>query len=337
MYELIKDLMYSSIPVTIIFCLLGFAMLFIALRNHKSKKRAVLFDELLLAGLHILLLFYYPLMFSKFDLAPNLYFFSNLFVMSTLFIVSFLILLEAYKVHKNPKLKRVKSYSCFKKFFAVNEKNNRFRRRLTHMLPIFVILPIYIIFKLASPWLATWDAWCSGFIVFLGLSFIVFFSVADIVRVLKIHLLPKWGWDLFGKGLNKEEVENNTFTTTSAMVLGLSPWILADFTVFFVVALVTSVSDAMAALVGYRFGKRNFPKKSKKTVEGYIAGFVMTFWMALTTFLVLSTINPLMSINIAALVAMSFFLIDFINLPIDDNKINPHVVGLVMILVLTIL
>jgi dolichol kinase len=228
-----------------------------------------------------------------------------------------------------------RSNESFKNNFLKSyDDKNRYKRRVTHIIPALVVIPIYLGSRLLSFAIPNWEGLSVFLILLIGLCFIITFSVADIVRIRWNPLLPEWASKLFSKGLRKEEVEHNTFTTTSAMVLAFSPWILASLFIFMIVALITSISDAMAAIMGFRFGKHNFPSKSTKTVEGYLGGIITTFGLVLICCALMSSINPLYIVIIGSMLAGSFFLVDVLNIPIDDNKINPQVVGITAIILI---
>lgn len=327
--------MYRALPVSLTFFTLGLLIILHAFRNSLHKKKSLVLDELLLGGLHLLFSFLYPIIYLKYEIASTLFLITNFFTGLTLCSIMIIILKELVRVKWNPGLKIKRSYDNFKKKFLANHStSNEYKRRITHIIPAAVILPIYLIAKSAAPILPHWEAWSVCLIGTIGVSFILFFSIGDLVRVNKPYLLPDWGTKLFSSGLNKEEVTSNTFSTTSAMVLAFAPWILTGFLIFTTVSLVASVSDAMAAITGFRFGRRKFPKKSKKTVEGYIGGVLSTFGLVLLTLFTLSKINPLYILVIGSLSAIIFFLVDFINLPIDDNKINPQAIGLVLLVLI---
>jgi dolichol kinase len=332
--------MYRTLPISIIFTIIGLLIITNTLYTKHKKKKSVILDEFLLGFFHIFYGFIYTFYFLRYpqDVANTLFSLINIFVAINFIIILGIVFNEMRNIRKNPELKKIRSFNNFKKkFMADYDKKNRYKRRITHIIPALVIIPIYLIGKSLAPWLPSWEAWSVGLIIAVGTSFVLFFSAGDLLRVARPHLLPDWGKKLFSKGLNKEEVEHNTFTTTSAMILGVSPWLLAGLLIFTIVTLVTSVSDAMAAVTGFRFGKRKFPKWSKKTVEGYIGGILTTFGLASLAFFVLSSLNPLIVLIVSALVAMAFFIVDFSNLPIDDNKINPQAIGLVLLLLVGII
>lgn len=328
--------MYRNLPVSLTLTVLGFIIILHALKTRHKKRNSVLLDELLLGALHIVSSFFYPLFYNRYaEVSDILFLITNTFIGITLFSITAIILREVIKVKWNPKLRIKRSYEAFRnRFLAGYSKKNQYKRRLTHVIPAAVILPIYLISKSLAPVMPHWEAWSVCLITTIGISFVLFFSIGDLFRVNKPHLLPDWGAKLFTSGLNKKEVKNNTFSTTSAMVLAFAPWILTGFLIFTVVVLVASVSDALAAITGFRFGKRNFPKKSKKTVEGYIAGILSTFGLVILMFFILSRINPLYILIIGSLSALIFFLVDLIDLPIDDNKINPQAIGVVLLVLL---
>ena len=80
-----------------------------------------------------------------------------------------------------------------------------------------------------------------------------------------------------------------------------------------------------------KFGKRNFPKNTNKTIIGYIAGFIVSFiitFICLIIFMNFMTFFKIISIAIGG--AFTFFAIDLSNIKIDDNILNPLLSGLTM-------
>jgi dolichol kinase len=86
---------------------------------------------------------------------------------------------------------------------------------------------------------------------------------------------------------------------------------------------VAAIGDAMAAIIGIRFGQRRI--KGNRTLEGAIAGFIFGFLAFLPLWFLIGI--PWVYGLIAASV---LFFVDLTAPPIDDNLINPIAIGLVL-------
>ncbi len=87
-------------------------------------------------------------------------------------------------------------------------------------------------------------------------------------------------------------------------------------------ALVACFSDALAALIGRKWGKRkvNCPGGKTKTLEGFIAGVGSAYLISLIF------VGPILAI-VAAVV---FFLLDYFPNPVADNLSNPILISLAL-------
>ena len=76
---------------------------------------------------------------------------------------------------------------------------------------------------------------------------------------------------------------------------------------------------------------RAIPKKSKKTIIGYFAGFLASLIVSMTALWIFETNLALIKLIVIALGgAIMFLVIDLLNLKIDDNILNPIFCALVM-------
>ncbi len=86
--------------------------------------------------------------------------------------------------------------------------------------------------------------------------------------------------------------------------------------------LIACFSDATAALIGKKFGKHKikapFWSKNIKSVEGFIAGSIIAYIIAIIF------IGPFY----ALIAVVLFFLLDYFTLPIADNLLNPIIISL---------
>ncbi len=90
----------------------------------------------------------------------------------------------------------------------------------------------------------------------------------------------------------------------------------------FAAALVACFSDALAALIGRKWGKKKVtcPGNKVKTVEGFMAGVGSAYLIALIF------VGPVLAI-VAAVV---FFLLDYFPNPVADNLSNPILISLAL-------
>ncbi len=98
---------------------------------------------------------------------------------------------------------------------------------------------------------------------------------------------------------------------------------------------VSAFGDAAAAIVGVSFGKHKLPMAPDKSVEGAIAGFIMSSLVGTICMdLICDIIHAL---TYAIFAGLAFALTDSIELPISDNLVNPIFIGLVLTVVIFLL
>ncbi|MHA1714491.1 MAG: hypothetical protein ACTSXP_02515 [Promethearchaeota archaeon] len=87
--------------------------------------------------------------------------------------------------------------------------------------------------------------------------------------------------------------------------------------------MISTIADGSAAVIGKYFGKHiiNRPFNQKKSLEGFVAGFITAFFSAV----------PFVPWYLALVAALVFLLVDYISLPVADNMINPIIIVLVLI------
>jgi dolichol kinase len=186
--------------------------------------------------------------------------------------------------------------------------------------------------------------------VFLGITAgyagIWVFAMLDYIRLSCIYdrgnvfwILPDNVLDLLGKAIKRKEFYE--FIGPTVLVISFIPvFIFAriSFGIFAAAMLIATIGDGFASLFGIKFGKHNFPKGSHKTVEGYVAGFLGSFGIALVALLAFeSQIFFLKLVIIALGGACVFLVIDLLDLKVDDNILNPIFCGYFMALLFFIL
>jgi dolichol kinase len=217
-------------------------------------------------------------------------------------------------------------------------------RKFFHLLPALIII---ILWKFATEiWagpLGGSDAWgVSGpdygtfLIITVGYGAIILFAAIDYVRLSFIfekniyHLFPNGLLNLVIRSLKRSELRD--FAKPVGMALALMPvFFFFPFEVFAAAALLTSLGDAAASIIGISFGKRHFPRNSHKTIAGYIAGFITSFFVSNFALWILgSSMNFYKIILVSFGGAFVFLLIDILSLKIDDNILNPLLCAPVM-------
>lgn len=347
-----------TLPVTLFFIINGFGQLYYAIKlrkkfpnEHNFNNSVLIFFLWIIAGL------LYPFFYSKYD--SRIGWFQTL---STIFIciftpfIIFLILYYQYifVAKKNPNIKKIRNFDNFLnefdkrnseiKDFKTNNLNTDLHRKGLHLVPagIIILLWIFAVYIWAGIWKADqiWDISGEDFgrflILTVGFSGIFVFAALDYVRLSYIfekrnlyHLLPDNVSDLLIKTIKRREAYE--FTKPSVLVLAFVPIFFFPFGIFAAAALIATIGDGAASILGMRFGKGNFPKKSRKTIVGYIAGFLASMGVS---FLAIRIFEPeLMLIKILILSisgAIMFFIIDFLSLNVDDNILNPLFCAILM-------
>ena len=348
-----------TLPVVLLFNACGFVQLYYAIKlkrkypeDHNIINSYISFVLWIIAGL------LYPFIYLTDN--SRIRWFQAL---STFFIciftpgILFLILYYQYRVvKKNPEVKKRRSFSFFIKEF--NQKRNEdqnikiskfkkdLNRKALHLFPasVIIILWVFAVYIWEGMWNADQIWGISGvnfgkfLIITAGFSGILAFTALDYVRLSYIfenhnifHLLPDNVSNLLGKSLNRNELYE--FTRPAVFVLTLVPIFFFPFGIFAAAALIGTIGDGAASVFGIKFGKRNFPKGSDKTVVGYIAGFLASFGISVLSLWIFESDLVIKKIIIIALGAgIMFFIVDFLNIKIDDDILNPLCCAIVMIL-----
>ncbi|MFX0104781.1 MAG: hypothetical protein ACFE75_04770 [Candidatus Hodarchaeota archaeon] len=346
-----------TIPVTIFYIGNGFAHLYYALKLKRKFPEHNFTNSFLIFILWIVAGMVYPIFFIR-DTSQVRWFEGLALQIICIYapLLVFFILYYQYQfvLKKKTYLRNDRTIDKFLEQFSlmdIKNLNNRkhalktdFHRKAFHLLPAIII--IFLWFFAVYIWDAMWDAdqfWgISGteygifLILTVGYTGIIIFAALDYIRLSHIfnkasiyHLLPTCISNILGKTLKKNEIYE--FTRPVALVLSLVPTLFLSFGVFASAALIATLGDGAASVFGLRFGKIHYPKSSKKTLVGYIAGFIASFGISILMLWIFeSTLDFSKIIIMASSGAMVFFIIDFLNLKIDDNILNPIFCGLIM-------
>ncbi|GAH32996.1 unnamed protein product, partial [marine sediment metagenome] len=247
---------------------------------------------------------------------------------------------------KDPKLMAARDYNKYRK-----EVNNRwlddlkgeFGRKILHLFTVAIIFVFWTIGTildsigfLDSVGLDNYS-FSFWWIITVGLAFVIMFAIADLVRLNRSYMLPNWARNWY---LSMRPEELDTFIASIPLVLALVPFIFAPFPILGAVALITTVADGLACLIGKKYGKHPLRKNSEKTIEGFIAGASSTFLIVVMIMILYQTWMPLSFINILlmAFVAMILFMIiDMFISRISDNILNPILTGFGMWLIFVLI
>jgi len=347
-----------TLPITLLFSLIGLGMLYFAIRLKKQfPKEHMFINSFIVVVLWIISGILYPFFYPR----DNEYVrFHQSFSMNIICIFGplliLLILLYQSKVvlKDNPELRENRTITKFLEKYDlinVNQINNKsyslrtdFHRKVFHLLPglVIIILRLFAI----NIWEGLWNAdqvygitgheYAMFLILTIGYTGVVIFAALDFVRLAFIFeksniysLLPDCISNLLIKTLKRNE--NYEFTKNMVLVLSLVPMLFLPFGIFTAAALITSIGDGVASMMGVSFGKYHFPKKSSKTLIGYISGFLASFGVSLfSLWLFEPHLNSSKMVIISLSGAVVFLVIDLLSLKIDDNILNPIFCGLAM-------
>ena len=109
------------------------------------------------------------------------------------------------------------------------------------------------------------------------------------------------------------------------MLNNLASFIFTPFPIFASVALITTGADAVACIIGKKYGKHPLRRNSNKTIEGFIAGGFTTFLIVMTVPILYYVWMPvgIVKITLMAIVATLLFLIvDASAKNISDNILS---------------
>ncbi|MGM0469901.1 MAG: hypothetical protein ACQERB_13970 [Promethearchaeati archaeon] len=349
---------YLLISVSVIFIANAFGQLYYAIiLKKKFPKDHNFINSILTFILWIVAGIFYPFYFWPHS--DDLILFE---VLSVLFIciftpvMIFLVILYQYFIiiRKNSEIKEKRTIHLFLDRFD-REKNSRnlkdshtlkidVYRKALHLFPALVIIflwtfAVYI-------WDGVWNAdlfWgISGrqfgrfLIITAGYSGILVFAALDYIRLSYIfpkknlfHFLPNNVLDLLAKSMKRREIFE--FTKPVALVLAFTPIFFLPFGIFSSIALISTIGDGAASLMGLKYGKKHFPKDSKKTCVGYLSGILTSFIVCFVSLFLFQPILNFQEIIILSVIgSISFLIIDLSNLNIDDNILNPLFCGFMM-------
>lgn len=244
---------------------------------------------------------------------------------------------------RNPEIMAKRNYKEYRTIVEerwVDDLKSEFGRKFLHLFTTFVILFFWSLgtilenlgiltdFNLDNYSFSLW------LIITIGFGFVIMFQVADLARLNKFYMLPNWAKRWF---LSMRPEELNTFIASTPLVLSLVPFIFAPFPILASVALITTGADAVACIIGKKYGTHKLKKDSNKTIEGFIAGGISSFLIVLIVLNLYHVWMPISFVKILLMATVStilFLLVDFFANYVSDNILNPLLTGFGMWLIL---
>jgi dolichol kinase len=351
-------------PVTLFFIGNALLHLYYAIRlNRKYPKSQNFYNSFIVFLLWIVAGILYPLFYTTDDEYIRFHQSLSLNIICVYApLLIFLILFYQYNIvlKSNPELRKKRTIENFYEMY--NELNptstdkrysikTDLHRKVFHLLPPLIIIilwnfAIYIwegLLRADEVWGVSGRDYGVFLIITIGYTGILLFAVVDYVRLSFIfekrtiyHLFPGYLTNILAKSIKRSEVYD--FAKPVGMVLSYVPIFFFPFEIFAAAALISTIGDAAASTCGIAFGKRRFPKKSHKTIIGYIAGFLVSFCVGVLTLWIFKHDISFIKITIIALSgAIVFLIIDLLSLKIDDNILNPILSASVMMFIYILL
>ncbi|MHA1340733.1 MAG: hypothetical protein ACTSO2_12225 [Promethearchaeota archaeon] len=314
-------------------------------KNHPEKKgnKKYFINEVATGGLFLMLAALHPFLWNA--IAPNewvkdqLYF--HLWDTLTWQLIGCTIYIF-FARRNNIKKKRTISYEDWKKiqiekYNAIDQTSLKadVKRKLQHLLPGATIIGFYylaIAFQ-DKLYAINWTI-MTGTLYFtaaIGITFALLMNIFDLLRLMKWDYLGKFARTWADGALHPNEL--NTVTSAAIMVLAFVPFfILPEKQFLFAVCLIAGIADAMACIIGKKFGSIR-SKKTNKTLEGYLAGSISTYLLVLLTNLMIPFGVSIYGVHLIALsAAIGFFCVDYFSKYLSDNILNSFVCGSLMYL-----
>ncbi len=312
-------------------------------RYQHDKKGNFFKNEVLIGVTFILTAILYPFFFINTGISPEteemMYLLTLLVWVAEIAIFGTNIFMERAKCVRNPQLLVDRDYERIKTEYRSTSHYNvkkDFKRKMLHLLAVIVIVISFEMGRIlgtfnALPFGMTAIAFYKWLAITVGLAFVIMFVIGDGVRLLHNAWLPPWAIKWFTSSLKEEELV--TFIASAPLVLGFVPFIFAPYQLFLSVALITSLGDAAASLVGKTFGKHHLSATSKKTFEGLFAGAFATFTIVTLAMGTYPSLTFTTIFSMAAVAASLFMMVDVLTHKLSDNIINSLACGAGMVLI----
>ncbi len=338
--------MLFFLPTSII--MVGYCVitLFYTVNNMKEKKRNKVFiNEVAIATLFLFAGLSFPFLyqFHSPELTQetlNLLWFWSSIIFSLEMIIWAGILTYNTRISKrDSELMKKRDYNEYKKKVLdkwVDDLKSELGRKVLHIFTgsvIFICWTIGILLnEVGFLRIVKLDVYSFSYwwIITIGFAFVIMFQIADLARLNRAYMLPNWARKWY---LSMRPKELETFIASTPLVLAFVPFIFPPFPIFAAVALITTVADGLACIIGKKYGSHPLRKNSKKTIEGFIAGSSSTFIIVVIIMILYDSWIEMdfFGIFIMAMVAtLMFMIVDLFIKRISDNIMNPILTGLAM-------
>ncbi|MCF2139915.1 MAG: hypothetical protein K9W44_07665 [Candidatus Lokiarchaeota archaeon] len=320
-----------------IFFLLNIRYALSSHNNFEKKKHSDYFiNEILLSISYLALIIYLPFLFSR-NLGDELWSFIYFNLWNSLSIHIFCWFIYILCAQRNNQRKhRNLNYSEWLYIVRMlhNSKNDvvhNSTRKLMHfgiafgLLLIYILSRIFVDIPLFSQFKISESLFINYWWFAISLHLLWMLNIADLFRLNGFSFLGRFATRWFESSIREKEFY--TFTSAPLMIISWLPFLLASQPIFIIVAFIGSISDALASIIGKKYGK--IKDSHDKTREGYFTGFFSTFILSfLGIMLFIPSINSIWLISFASvLTSIGFYIVDRYAKLISDNFLNSMIVG----------
>ncbi len=309
-----------------------------------SNEMSKFFNECIVSVLTLFLSILYPslLRFEQ-DLSVRYLYFFHIWDSLSIHLACWVVYI--YFARRNNKKKgRVLSYQewCFQ--FEILQSNtnhniHNFKRKIMHFLvPIGMLTTHYAIklyFFQFLPTNISIDSitYYSWLVVFLHLIWVM--NLADLLRLHAFSFLGRFATRWFENSLKNEELTG--FTSAPILVLAWTPLFLGSLPLIFMIVSISTVSDAIASIIGKKYPLKRF-KKTQKSIGGFLAGWIISYLIIILTNIIFPFTfwAPINIYLFAFLLSCSFLLIDIFSNKISDNFLNSAILGTIGFLLIRV-
>lgn len=331
------------LPTSIILIAYAVITLIYTLRNRDLKKKNHVFkNEILIALLFLIAGVLFPFMYQFHD--PNLnqdslnfmWLLTSAIYLVEIGIWTVMLLYNGRISRNNPEIMAERNYTEYCEDIDKNwtdDLKSEFGRKILHLFTCFIIFFFWTLglflddLRILAKWGLDNYSFSYWMIITVGIGFVIMFQIGDLARLNKFYTLPKWSKKWY---MSMRQEEQCTFIASTPLVLSLIPFLFTSFPIFGAVALVATGADAVACIIGKKYGKISLRKNSNKTIEGFIAGGVSTFLIVIIIMILYHSWMPVSIQKIflmASVATILFLLVDRFTRDISDNILNPLLTG----------
>lgn len=291
-------------------------------------------NEIITGVLFLCLGAYYPLLFNGIPSEIKFQFYFHLWDSLTVHLLCWKIYLYFSKKN-NIKKNRGFPYTIWKQIITgihkeAEDSKQNFKRKIMHFLTSAGIIGVYFFSIIIESWLSKFGLtaeYITRYIwAVISIHLIWIMNIQDLLRLTQFDRLGRFATRWLENSIRPKEL--NTYTSAAIMILSWLPFILGPVQLIISASLIGANSDAMASIIGKKFGRKNF-RASKKTYAGLITG-------GLTTILIINLVHsliPFQNMNIIQVqiisisAAIAFMGIDYFVKNVSDNFLNPIICG----------